>query len=380
MATARVKDTWHLKDRKTRSTRYGIGSRWQVIWTDAAGNEQKKSFKTKSIAEKYRDARTTENVLGELQVQEPILWEDYVPIWRSKQAHQREGSQRTIDNHVKMRITEAFSGKLMHHIDRTDVQHIVNAWSLTALEPTTIRLAYTYLRGVFTEAVLDERIKKTPCLKIKLPETTKRKIVPLTTDQVQIVADNIYELHRAAVVFAAATGVRPGELRGLTADRVDLETGWVKIDRQIKEGRARDPIFAPLKTDYSARDIRIGPATIEVVRPLVENPGIAGLVFRSASSALTRTKMGNLWRSVRDVHPWMGSGWHQLRHHHASLLIAGGASPVAVAHRLGHKDATETLQTYGHLWPDDDSKLAAMSDGLVVLTKAPTATGPLQAA
>lgn len=54
-----------------------------------------------------------------------------------------------------------------------------------------------------------------------------------------------------------------------------------------------------------------------------------------------------------------------LRHHHASLLIAGGASPVAVAHRLGHKDATETLQTYAHLWATDDDRLVEMSDGLV---------------
>lgn len=378
MATARVKDTWHLKDRKTRSTRYGIGSRWQVIWTDTAGAEQKRSFKTKSMAEMFRDQKTMENVLGEMQIKEPILWEDYVPIWRSKQMHQRDGSQRNIDLHVRKRIFDAFKGKLIHQVDRTAVQHVVNGWSKTDLEPTTVRLAYIYLRGVFTEALLDERIKKSPCLKIKLPEVEKRKVVPLTSAQVQIIADKIYEPYRVAVIFAAATGVRPGELRGLTADRVDLVNGWVKIDRQLKEGQARAPVFAPLKTDYSPRDIRIGPATIELIRPFVENPGIAGLVFRSANAAITRTKMGNMWRKVRDVHPWIGAGFHQLRHHHASLLIAGGASPVAVAHRLGHKDATETLQTYGHLWPDDDSKLAAMADGLVVLTPVSTATKPLQ--
>ena len=65
--------------------------------------------------------------------------------------------------------------------------------------------------------------------------------------------------------------------------------------------------------------------------------------------------------------PIIGDGWHQLRHHHASLLIAAGLSPVAVAHRLGHKDATETLQTYAHLWPNDDERMVAASDGLVVL-------------
>lgn len=40
---------------------------------------------------------------------------------------------------------------------------------------------------------------------------------------------------------------------------------------------------------------------------------------------------------------------------------------MAVAHRLGHKDATETLKTYGHLWPDDDTRAATLTDGLVTL-------------
>lgn len=61
------------------------------------------------------------------------------------------------------------------------------------------------------------------------------------------------------------------------------------------------------------------------------------------------------------------SGWHDLRHHHASMLIAGGASVIAVARRLGHKDPTETLRTYGHLWHDDEERMVAATDGLVTL-------------
>jgi hypothetical protein len=50
------------------------------------------------------------------------------------------------------------------------------------------------------------------------------------------------------------------------------------------------------------------------------------------------------------------SGWHDLCHHHASLLIAAGLSPRAVADRLGHKDAAETLTVYAHLWVDDEDR------------------------
>lgn len=45
--------------------------------------------------------------------------------------------------------------------------------------------------------------------------------------------------------------------------------------------------------------------------------------------------------------------YHDLRHYFASLLIHKGLSVKAVQEALGHKTATETLNTYGHLWPDD---------------------------
>jgi integrase len=47
---------------------------------------------------------------------------------------------------------------------------------------------------------------------------------------------------------------------------------------------------------------------------------------------------------------------HDLRHHHASVLLAAGESGVAVAERLGHENATLVLTTYGHLLPDSEER------------------------
>jgi integrase len=51
---------------------------------------------------------------------------------------------------------------------------------------------------------------------------------------------------------------------------------------------------------------------------------------------------------------------HDLRHSCASLLIAEGVSIVAVGKRLGHKDIEETLNTYSHLMPSDNSKMISV--------------------
>ncbi len=49
---------------------------------------------------------------------------------------------------------------------------------------------------------------------------------------------------------------------------------------------------------------------------------------------------------------------HNLRHSHASLLIAMGFDILEISERLGHKAAKTTLNTYSHLYPDKDTKLA----------------------
>ena len=54
--------------------------------------------------------------------------------------------------------------------------------------------------------------------------------------------------------------------------------------------------------------------------------------------------------------PAAGTGFHDLRHYFASLLIRHGESVKTVQSRLGHATAAETLDTYSHLWPDSDDR------------------------
>lgn len=49
-----------------------------------------------------------------------------------------------------------------------------------------------------------------------------------------------------------------------------------------------------------------------------------------------------------------GFRFHDLRHYFASLLIASGADVKIVQYRLRHTNATTSLNTYSHLWPDTD--------------------------
>ena len=58
---------------------------------------------------------------------------------------------------------------------------------------------------------------------------------------------------------------------------------------------------------------------------------------------------------------------HDLRHTHATHLLAAGVNPKIVSERLGHTSVAFTLDTYGHVLPgqqaDAAAAVAALLDG-----------------
>ena len=53
---------------------------------------------------------------------------------------------------------------------------------------------------------------------------------------------------------------------------------------------------------------------------------------------------------------------HDIRHSHVSYLINQGVEPLIIKERLGHKDIKITMNTYGHLYPNQQKQVAEMLD------------------
>jgi integrase len=364
---ARVEDLWVRKD-KTRTPVYGKGKRYRAEWTPPGQNKQRKSFATKAAAMDFL-AEQVEGMNKGTYVarRKRVLLADYAATWQKHQLHQRSSSREQITAKFKLYILPSFEHRALDAIQRADVQEAVGEWS-ESLAPSTVKVTYGYLASMFKAAVLDGAVAKTPCVGIKLPTVEDVPVVPLRTEKVQELADRIWRPYQPMVVFCAATGLRSSELRGLTWDRVDFDSSMISVDRQLIGSNSAEPAWGPLKTKASRRRIHIGEQSMQLIKQLREMPeGVGGLVFHSSGRAIVRHTANEAWRNVRGKVTGLGDGWHELRHYHASQLIAGGMSPVAVAHRLGHKDATETLRTYAHLWPDDDTKAAAITDGGVTI-------------
>jgi integrase len=57
--------------------------------------------------------------------------------------------------------------------------------------------------------------------------------------------------------------------------------------------------------------------------------------------------------------------WHDLRHAHATLMLAAGVHPKVVSERLAHASIAITLDTYSHVLPELQAAAAAQLDAML---------------
>ena len=138
---------------------------------------------------------------------------------------------------------------------------------------------------------------------------------------------------RPIVVTALHTGMRKGELLGLTWDLVDMTHGFIRL-KQTKNGKARALPFN--ETLWSL---------------------FSGLRTRHDVPWVFHDAAGNRWKDIR--HPFEeaceGAGltdfhFHDLRHTFVSWLMMRGVPLATVSNLLGHTSPTMTLR-YAHLSP-----------------------------
>jgi len=352
--------------KRVKGPRWGRGKRWLARWSEPDGTERSKACALKDEALSEIPRVDVEVRGGTYVRRSTVSFQEYAEQWLSHQLHQRLGTARSASDKLRLHAFPAIGRKPLGSVTRTDIQELVaGADSLVA--PSSKRLLYVYVRAVFAAAVEDRLIPVSPCRKIRLPQVLEVRVSPLTVAQVRARAERCPGHLRGMVWFGAGTGLRPGELRGLTVDRV--EGDLVRVDRQLVEGTsASRVVFGPLKTDASDRVVRLAPWTLKRLIEHMESfpPGPEGLVFTSARrTPLRRAQLAYAWDVATAGLEGVPerSGWHELRHHHASLLIAAGMSPRAVADRLGHADPSETLRTYSHLWPSDEARIVDAIEG-----------------
>lgn len=299
-----------------------------------------------------------------------VTFRQQVERWTAMQVWR----EQTVDSYdtVFARVLPIIGDRPLSSLRPSDMQALVRQLADNELGPASIEITYRAVAAVLKAAVIDRVIPVSPAVGVRLPKVERAPIEPLEVDQVQALADAMPARLRAAVLFAAGSGLRMGEVAGLTVDRVNFLRKTVKVDQQLITPQKGQPRLGPPKTPASNRTVPVAEVVIEMLSAhLAEFPAVDGFVFstshgcpwrRGAFARHVRTARGRAklpplkdGEDPRKLPEWVT--FHDLRHHYASVLIAAGCSIKAVQSALGHKNASETLDTYSHLWPADEDRL-----------------------
>lgn len=174
--------------------------------------------------------------------------------------------------------------------------------------------------------------------------------------------------HVLAVRLALSTGMRRGEVFGTPWGAIDLGNGSLRVSQSITDkGELKPP-----KTNAGVRNLSLD---FTMVRRLArwkdeqaEYLGMLGIEQTDATPVFCNNvgewcdlhNFGNWWRKFRLENGFETLRFHELRHTQATILLANGVDVKTVQTRMGHANASVTLNWYGHAIPQKDREAADM--------------------
>lgn len=236
----------------------------------------------------------------------------------------------------------------------------------------TVRNYHALLSSILKSAMSEGIRSDNPAYKVRLSRGTKRENVFLSPSEFATLLHFVPERHKRFVMFLAGTGCRWGEATALTWADVAMHSAppTIRITRAWKKAKGR-PILAYPKTSRSLRSVSLFPDLVavmgdageasEYVFPNMWGGNLSHAHFRERVwvPAVTKATDRDACEAVGLTPLTRVPTIHDLRHTHASWLIARGVPLPYVQARLGHESITTTVNVYGHLVADAHEQMAS---------------------
>ncbi|WP_158439046.1 site-specific integrase [Enterocloster sp.] len=343
------------KDKKT--------GKWliQYRYTDWQGKRRKstkRGFATKREAEEWlRNFLITQKADFDMKFED--FWKMY---YADMETRLREHTMRTKKYIVELKILPYFGNKRVNDITAADIRQWQNELIKMGYSPTYLKTINNQLSAIFNYAIRYYDLKSNPCAKAGSMGKSKAEEMDFwTVEEFRKFIDSVMNKRLSYMAFMTLywTGMRLGELLALNPKDVDLEKRTISITKSYQRLGKKD-VITPPKTPKSKRVITV-PEFLAVdikdymdsLYDLQENDRLFPITKYYLEHEMQRGIKESGVKRIRV---------HDLRHSHASMLIELGFSPLEIANRLGHEKVETTLNTYAHLYPNKQTKLAERLD------------------
>jgi integrase len=340
---------------------------------------------------RYADERTAKRKMAEV-VHEANHGPRIVPSKRTVQAVVNDWLDNEASVSVREKTIRDYRSvcklHVIPHVGHIPVQELTTA-SVQAFRAKLLAAGHSHfvagkatlhLHQAMAYAVRQGYLSHNPAGNLRRLKAPRREMKVWTAEQaaafLTVAGDATYN---PLWLIALSTGMRLGELRGLGWQDIDWARSVLSVRRSIDQySTENDP------KSGSARTIDLDATCLQALKELRarQNPDRlklgeawkhADLVFASSSGNYLQAR--SIYRVKERLESASGVPairFHDLRHTAATLMLQAGIPVKVVSERLGHANATITLNLYAHVLPNMQRAAADML-GLVLAGRGPLA-------
>ena len=338
---------------KTKDGKWGI----KFYYIDSNGEHKRKSksgFDTKREMLSWK-----EEFISKEKHSIDMTFESFYELY--KQDNDRNLRETTIitKNHIiEAHILPYFKDKKLSDINALDIKNWQTITKEKNFSQSYLHTINTQLSAMFNYAVRYYNLFDNPCKKVPIMGKTKSGNLDVwNNEQMKCFLSQFEEEPTLYYAFYTlyVTGIRLGEMLALTIKDIHFEEMYIDINKSLARIGKKD-IISPPKTPAGIRKVHISKEVVEKLKTylhMLYGRREDDRVFELSKSHLEKEmKKGAENAGLKPIRI------HDIRHSHASFLIANGVDIATISRRLGHEKISTTLNTYSHMFDENGRKAA----------------------
>lgn len=336
---------------------------WTAQWfeTNAKGEKwkrRKRGFETKREALEYECQKKLNNSRSmDMQLAE------FVDVYfQDKKNELKDRTRKNKRYMMDQHIIPYFGDKKMSEISASQIIQWQNEMQTKGFSEAYLRMIQNQLTCLFSHASRIYDLSVNPCKKVKrMGNSDSRGLDFWTTEEYAKFIQTMEPGTKYYVIFEILfwTGCRIGELLALTKGDIDFANNRISITKTYYRTGKKDVVTEP-KTKQSIRIIEIPDFLKREIKEFTDghygmpdNERLFPIVQEAVQHKMKRQIAKAGVKRIRV---------HDLIHSHVAYLINKGVEPLLIKERVGHKDIRITLNTYGHLYPNQQRRVADLLD------------------
>lgn len=349
-------------------------NRWRAAlsWTDEAGRRHRRIVSGKTQADVRRRLGELTSALdkGMAPVRTDTL-AAFLTGWIEREKQRiRPATWRGRELHVRGYLVPMLGSIALERLTPAHVERMTADLIATGRSPRTASHARVTLRRALADATRDGLVHRNVAALARPPRVVRRTIEPgrdylEAADLRRLLAVATEYRIGALVTVAATTGLRQGELIGLSWDDIDWQAGTLTVRRTMARAWGMGFALSAPKTGRSRRSVNLAAVTVEALRREQREQAAAreavGSAWQNTDRLVFTDAVGRpLYATAvhRAFHELLRAAglprvpFHGLRHSAATALLSAGVPLRVVSDLLGHSGIAITADYYAHVERD----------------------------